>query len=44
MPEWRLIEKLGRNPLLIKAFDTNLSHPLIRGCSHIDPVENQDLE
>ena len=47
MLEWRLIQKLKRNPKLIKAFDRTLSPPLFRDCSNIDPQENQfnqDLE
>ena len=42
MIEWRLIEKLGRNPKLIKAIDRTLSNPLIREYSNVDTVENQD--
>ena len=38
--EWRLTEKLSRNPEFIKAFDRTLSHPLIRESSFIDHVEN----
>ena len=41
MLEWRMNEKLARNPKLIKAFDRTLSHPLIREYSN---VENQDVE
>ena len=40
--EWRLSEKLTRNPQLIKAFDRTLSHPLIREYSNVDTLENQD--
>ena len=42
MLEWRLIEKLAKNPKLIKAFDRVLSHPLIREYSHVDTVEKED--
>ena len=42
MLEWRLIEKLARNPMLLKAFGRTLSHPLIQEYSNVDPVENQD--
>ena len=41
MLDWRLIEKLARNPNLIKAFVRNISHPLIREYCLLDPVENQ---
>ena len=40
MLEWRLIEKLARNPKLIKAFDRTLSHPVIREYSNVNAVEN----
>ena len=42
MLEGRLIEKLARNPKLIKAIDRTLSHPLIREYSNVDTLENQD--
>ena len=35
MLEWRIFDKLPRYPKLIKAFDENMSHPLICNCSHI---------
>ena len=38
--EWRSFEILAKNSKLIEAFDRNVSHPLIREHSHIDPVEN----
>ena len=34
--ERRIIEKLARNPKLIKAFVRNISHPLICNFSHTD--------
>ena len=40
--EWRINEKLVKNPKLIKAFDSTLSHPLIREYSNVDPLEKQD--
>ena len=36
MLEWRIIEKLARNPKLMKTFDRNISHPLMHIYSHID--------
>ena len=35
MIEWTIIKKLANNPKLIKAFNINTSHPLIRKYSHI---------
>ena len=35
MLEWTLIKKLATNPKLIKAFNINTYHPLIRKYSHI---------
>ena len=35
MVEWKLNEKLSRNRQLIRAFDRNTSHPIIRKGSHI---------
>ena len=43
IPEWRLIEKVARNPNLVKAFDRTLSHPPNREICHVDPVENQNV-
>ena len=40
MLEWRLIEKLARNPILINAFDRIVSYPLFRGYSNVDPLES----
>ena len=40
MLQWRIIEKLAKNPKLIKAFDKIHSHPLIREYSYFDQVEN----
>ena len=42
MLEWRLNEKLARNPKLIKAFDRTLSHTLICEFSNVDTLEKQD--
>ena len=43
MIEWKLNEKLSRNPELIKTF-RNISHPLIRKYKYVfPPEENQDL-
>ena len=39
MLDWRLIEKLARNPKLIKAFDRTLSHPLTREYSNVSTLE-----
>ena len=42
MLEWTLIKKLATNPKLIKAFNINSYHPLIRKYRHIiDNRENQ---
>ena len=35
MIEWTIIKKLAKNPKLIKAFNINTSHPLIRKYNHI---------
>ena len=35
MIEWTKIKKLAKNPKLIKAFNINTSHPLIRKYGHI---------
>ena len=35
MLEWTIIKKLANNPKLIKAFNINSNHPLIRKYSHI---------
>ena len=35
MLEWTIIKKLANNPKLIKAFNKNINHPLIRKFSHI---------
>ena len=35
MIEWTIIKKLANNPKLIKAFNVNTSHPLIRKYNHI---------
>ena len=35
MLEWTIIKKLANNPKLIKAFNININHPLIRKYSHI---------
>ena len=41
MIEWTIMKKLANNPQLIKAFDRNTPHPLIRKYSHIiDDEEN----
>ena len=43
MVQWKLNEKLSRNPELIKTF-RNESHPLIRKYKQrFPPEENQDL-
>ena len=34
MIEWTIIKKLAINRKLIKAFNINTIHPLIRKCSH----------
>ena len=45
MVEWKLIQLLARNPNLIRAFDIDKSHPLIRKYNHFDePGEYIDLE
>ena len=42
MLEWTMIKKLATNPQLIKAFNINTYHPLIRKYRHIiDNRENQ---
>ena len=41
--EYRLIEKLARNPKHTIASDRILSQPLIREYSNVDTVEYQDL-
>ena len=44
MLEWTMIKKLATNPQLIKAFNINTYHPLIRNYRHnIDNREIQDL-
>ena len=44
MIEWTIIKKLANNPKLIKAFNINTSHPLIRKYNHIfDDEEIQDF-
>ena len=44
MLEWTIIKKLANNPKLIKAFNINTYHPLIRKYRHIfNNGENQDL-
>ena len=44
MIEWNIIKKLANNPKLIKAFDRNIPHPLIRKYSHNnDDEEIQDF-
>ena len=35
MIEWVLLRKVATNPKLIKGFDRNTPHPLIRKQSHI---------
>ena len=35
MIEWNIIKKLVKNPKLIKAFNINTIHPLIRKYSHL---------
>ena len=35
MIEWTIIKKAANNPKLIKAFNKNTPHPLIRNYSHI---------
>ena len=39
--EWSIIEKLAINPRLIKAFNINTSHPLIRKYNHI--IDNGEI-
>ena len=44
MPEWKIIEKLAKNPMLMSKFDENFYHPLTHAYSPIqDDGENQDL-
>ena len=44
MLEWTMIKKLATNPKLIKAFNINTYHPLIRKYRHIiDKREIQHL-
>ena len=43
MLEWRIFEKLARNPRFIEAFVRTLSNPLIGEYSNVDTVENKDL-
>ena len=44
MLEWTIIKKLANNPQLIKAFNINTFHPLVREYRHIiDNREIQDL-
>ena len=35
MIEWTIVKRLAYNPKLIKAFDRNTPHPIIRKNSHI---------
>ena len=39
--EWTIIKKLAINPKLIKAFDRNTPHPLIRKYSHI--IDDEEI-
>ena len=41
MIEWTIIEKLAKNPELIRAFNINTSHPLIREYSHI--IDDEEI-
>ena len=41
MIEWTNIKKLAKNPKLIKAFDRNTPHPLIRKYSHI--IDDEEI-
>ena len=39
--EWTIIRKLSENPKLIKAFNINIKHPLVRKYIHIiNNIEN----
>ena len=40
--EWTLIKKLATNPQLIKAFNINTYHPLIRKYRHI--IDNREIQ
>ena len=42
MLEWTIIKKLATNPQLIKAFDINTYHPLIRKYRHI--IDNREIQ
>ena len=42
MLEWTLIKKLATNPKLIKAFNINTYHPLIRNYRHI--IDNREIQ
>ena len=39
MLEWRVNEKVARNPMLIYSFDRTVSHPLVGEYSNVDPLE-----
>ena len=39
--EWTIIKKLAKNPKLIKAFDINTTHPLIRKYSRI--IDDEEI-
>ena len=41
MLEWTMIKKLATNPQLIKAFNINSYHPLIRKYRHI--IDNREI-
>ena len=42
MLEWTMIKKLDTNPQLIKAFNINTYHPLIRKYRHI--IDNREIQ
>ena len=42
MLEWTMIKKLATNPKLIKAFNINTYHPLIRKYRHI--IDNREIQ
>ena len=41
MIEWTNLEKLAKNPKLVKAFDRNKPHPLIRKYSYI--IDDEEI-
>ena len=45
MPEWKLIEKLAKNPMLLSENDRTIYHPLTHAYGHgqDEEGENQDL-